>query len=127
MRFDEYLDKSDAGKLLNDEVITLIHAYVKSLEPKYFKLICISVMPNHVHLLIKQNQILEIIMQTLKGGLSFKINKQLKNKGTLWDSNYFDKVIRNEKHFQLTYNYIKNNAAKANLKNADERFYGIYG
>ena len=39
---------------------------------------------------------------------------------------YFDKVVRDEKQFQVTYNYIKNNAYKANLVDADMRFYGIY-
>ncbi len=126
LKIDKHLDKSEVGRLLNEKVIDLIHDYTKSLEPKYYKLICISIMPNHIHLLIKQNQQLEQIMQKLKGGLSFQINKILERKGTLWDSNYFDKVIRDEKHFQLTYNYIKHNAVKANLKDADKRFYGMY-
>jgi len=126
MEIDEYLDKSTAGKLLNGDVIAIIHDYVKSLEPKFIKLICISIMPNHIHLLIQQKQKLDKIMQSIKGGLSFQINKQLNRKGALWDSNYFDKVIRNEKHFEITYKYIKYNAVKANLKDANRRFYGIY-
>ena len=102
LKIDEYLDKSNAGCILNGSIITLIHDYVKSLEPKYYRLICISVMPNHVHVLIQQNQQLSKIMQYLKGGLAFAINKKLKTKGSLWDCNYFDKAIRDEKHFQVT-------------------------
>jgi REP element-mobilizing transposase RayT len=126
LAIDEYLDGSHKGNLLNDKVISLIHDYVKSLEPNYIKLICISIMPNHIHLLIQQNKELKSIMQILKGGLSFKINSKLNRKGALWDSNYFDKVIRSEKHFRLTYNYIKNNAIKARLNDASKRFFGVY-
>lgn len=83
-------------------------------------------MPNHIHILLIQNNDLAKIMQLIKGGLSFLINKKLDIPGPLWQKDYFDKGIRDEEHFNLTYKYIKNNALKAGLLDADMRFYGLY-
>ena len=38
-------------------------------------------------------------MQKLKGGLAFKFNKHLGLKGGFWERDYFDKAIRDERHF----------------------------
>jgi len=125
-KIDDYLDQSDNGCYLNNEIIDLIIQYSLQLDPEYYQLFCLSVIPNHVHILFQQKQELNKIMQKLKGGLAFSINKRLNNSGTLWQRGYFDKAMRDEKHFQTTYNYIKNNAIKANLADATERFYGVY-
>ncbi len=74
------------------------------------------------HLLV-QYQELAKVMQKIKGGLSFLINKELQRKGTFWQKDYFDKVIRDERHLETVLKYIKNNAIKAGLSDADERFY----
>jgi REP element-mobilizing transposase RayT len=50
----------------------------------------------------------------------------LRQGSSLWERGYFDKAIRDEKHFQIVYDYIKNNAIKAKLHDAKQRFYGIY-
>jgi REP element-mobilizing transposase RayT len=126
LAMDKYLDTSDKGRLLNNEVIKLVIDYCKNLEPKLYQLICLSVMPNHIHILFEQKQNMGAIMQQLKGGLAFKINQQLNLKGSLWERNYFDKTIRDEKHLQVTYDYIKNNAYKAKLLDAEKRFYSVH-
>lgn len=64
-------------------------------------------MSNHVHLLFKQKDDLKKIVKILKGSSSNHINKLLQKKGAFWESGYFDKAIRNEKHFMTTYEYIK--------------------
>jgi len=83
-------------------------------------------MPNHVHILFKEKRELSACMRILKGGSSYKINRLLNKKGNFWTKEYYDKFIRDEKHFEIVYNYIKNNPIKANLHDARERFYGIY-
>ena len=83
-------------------------------------------MPNHIHIILIQHQNLSKILQQIKGTLSHTINKELNKKGTFWQKDYFDKAIRDDKQFELTYNYIKNNAIKANLIDSKERFYSIF-
>ncbi|MGJ0288712.1 hypothetical protein NG748_10940, partial [Aliarcobacter cryaerophilus] len=59
----------------------------------------------------------------IKGKSAFILNKYLKKSGRFWHINYFDKAIREEKHFSRVYQYIENNPIKAELK--DNRvFYG---
>ena len=126
MHIDDYCDQSDKGCYLTGQVTTIMMEHIQSLEPKYYKLLAVSVMPNHVHILFEQRQELKVIMQKIKGVTAFKINQYLGRKGHFWDKSYFDKAIRDERHFQMTYDYIKNNAYKAELQDADIRFYGIY-
>ncbi len=125
-KIDEYLDKSEKGAFLNNEIITKLISYARSLEPDFYKLIAICIMPNHIHLLVKQYKSIGQIMKSFKGGSARLINILLNKSGTLWERDYFDKAIRDEKHFQTTYNYIKNNPIKAELMDSDSRFYGIY-
>ena len=126
MKIDEYCDCSDKGCYLNNEIIHIIMTYLKTLEPDFYRLCAVSIMPNHVHLMIQQKQELSIVMQKIKSAMAFQINKHLSRKGHFWEKSYFDKAIRDEKHFNIVYEYIKNNATKANLKDKDSRFYGIY-
>ncbi len=126
MKIDAYCDQSNKRCYLNNEIITMMITYIQSLEPDFYTLIAVSIMPNHVHLLIQKKLELRIIMQKIKGSTAFQINKLLSRKGIFWEKSYFDKAVRNEKHFNTVYRYIKNNAYKANLKDKNLRFYGAY-
>jgi REP element-mobilizing transposase RayT len=126
LHLDEYLDNCSAGAIFYGELILLLINFFKSKDNIEYKLIAVSIMPNHVHLLLQQLQPLSIIMHHIKGASGYLINKYSQRSGKLWDRGYFDKVVRDEKQFQVTYDYIKNNAYKAGLGDANDRFYGIY-
>lgn len=127
MKIDAYCDQLDKGCYLNGDIITIVMDSLRRLEPKYYELHAVSIMPNHIHLLFQQNAELRIIMQKIKGVTARFVNKHLLRQGSsLWERGYFDKAIRDEKHFQIVYDYIKNNAIKAKLHDAKQRFYGIY-
>ena len=125
-KIDSYLDMSKNGAFLNGQIILDIQKYFQSYDKKIFDLVALVVMPNHIHILFKQNDELKNIMKILKGGSSRIVNKFLNKKGQVWASDYFDKLIRNEEHFSLVYEYIKYNAVKVELNDAEERFYGCY-
>ncbi len=126
MKIDAYLDSSKKGRYLNGEIIELVIDHCKSMEPECYQLICLSVMPNHIHVLFEQYKDLGEIIYKLKGGLAYKINKKLNLKGSFWERDYYDKAIRDERHLKATYDYIENNAPKASLKDAKSRFYSRY-
>ncbi|MEH6453084.1 MAG: transposase [Psychromonas sp.] len=126
LKLDKFLDNSDAGAFLNEEVISLLISFFKAKDEVCYNLIAVSIMPNHVHLLFEQLQPLQDIMQKIKGGSAFLVNKHIGRTGIVWDKGYFDKVVRTEKQFRITYQYIKNNAHGAKLKDAETRFFGIY-
>ena len=123
---DKYLDQSSKGALLNADISQRIISYYRDKEGVDFELIAVSVMPNHIHILFKQNTALPKIIQTFKGGAAHIVNKTLNRTGKVWSRDYFDRVIRNQDHFEKTYRYIQQNAIKANLKDANLRFFGIY-
>ncbi|MEA3405820.1 MAG: transposase [Pseudomonadota bacterium] len=123
---DDYCDKSLLGRDLNDAILDELMRITHALEPDFYQLIAVSIMPNHVHLLFQQKRPTAEIMQKLKGSSALMINRALERQGHFWEKSYFDKAIRNQKHFELTYEYIKNNAIKAGLKDAEQRFWGLY-
>jgi REP element-mobilizing transposase RayT len=125
-KIDQYIDQSSKGAYLNNEVLKYLYRYFVEQDQSLYDLVAFTIMPNHVHILFKQNIELPQIMQRIKGATAFAINKILDRKGIFWEENYYDKVIRDEAHFAQVYDYIKYNAYKANIKNAKERFYGIY-
>jgi REP element-mobilizing transposase RayT len=125
-KIDQYIDKSSKGCYLNSEILDYLYSYYIGKDKSFYDLVAFSIMPNHVHMLFKQNIELPKIMQQIKGATAFEINKILQRKGIFWESNYYDKVIRNETHFEQVYDYIKYNAVKVDLRDAKERFYGIY-
>ncbi len=127
LEVDKYLDGSQNGAYLNDEALITLTGFLKSKNELIYELIAFSIMPNHVHILIKPLKSLSSVMQIIKGTSAKLLNELLKRKGKFWANEYYDKVIRDQTHFESVYRYIKNNPlvlgeAKASLP----RFYGIY-
>ena len=70
-------------------------------ETKY-KLIAWTIMPNHVHLLIKPFEELGTIEHSIKSFTANKINKFLNRSGTFWQKEVFDRYIRDFEHYEKT-------------------------
>ena len=120
---DIYLDNSKFGAYFYGEAIELLKDIIFEKNHIMYEIVIFAIMPNHVHLLIKQLDKIANIVKHIKGKSSFVLNKHLKKSGRFWHINYFDKAIREEKHFAKVYQYIENNPIKAELK--DNRvFYG---
>ena len=88
-----------------------------------YNLLAWSIMPNHVHVLIKDNSDLSKILQSWKsftGKWALKNNKKYglnipKDATEFWMSESWDRFIRDGDHFNNTINYILNNPDKAHL------------
>ncbi|MEA2072335.1 MAG: transposase, partial [Campylobacterota bacterium] len=106
---DNYLDSSNSGAYLNDEVLEYLYDFLKTQDGKLYDLVAFCIMPNHIHLLLKPFDKLPKVMQKIKGSTAHHINKILNKSGKFWASNYYDKAIRDERHFIVVYEYIKNN------------------
>lgn len=128
LAIDDYLDQSPLGAHLNSEILFVLFDYLHSKKGKFYKLAAFCIMPNHVHLLIKPLEDLAVVMKMIKGNTARSINQLLNLHGSFWAPDYFDRLIRNEQHFRIAYDYIKNNPLKLEESiNASQRFYGIYG
>ena len=126
-KMDQYLDYSKKGALLNGKVIEKIKAYYLGCDKTIFEIEALSIMPNHIHVLVRQNSDLSNVVRILKGGAAHIVNEVLERKGAVWSRDYYDKIVRDERHYRVVYEYIKYNAFKAGLEDAEERFYGKYG
>lgn len=72
------------------------------------------VMPNHIHVLfqISEGHHLQDIVHSWKSFTAHGINKILGRTGALWQREYWDRLIRSQRHFDWTRNYILQNPAK---------------
>jgi putative transposase len=82
------------------------------------------VMPNHVHILmtVPGEISLEKAMQLIKGGFSFRANKELGFRGEIWQRGFSDVRVADERSFQQHREYIENNPVKAGLANSPEDY-----
>jgi putative transposase len=83
------------------------------------------VMPNHVHALFVQHPSwpLEKLLRTWKSFTSRKINSLVGRNGTLWQRDYFDRLVRNETRFANCVRYIRRNPIKARLHGGEYILY----
>ena len=123
---DQYSDRSKKGAYLNGDVMRFLKEYFIDKDGELYGLVAFCIMPNHVHIIFKQDRELPTIMQQIKGATAYRINKMLNKKGRFWEGSYYDTIVRDEKHFDTVYHYVKNNPLKAGLKDFKERFYSVY-
>jgi type I restriction enzyme R subunit len=76
-----------------------------------YDLDCFVVMPNHVHVVWKlwEGHALKDLIHSIKSFSAHAINKHLKRRGKIWQSNYWDRLIRSEKQLDWTRQYLANN------------------
>ena len=83
------------------------------------------IMPNHLHVLVSiLKGTLPELMHSWKGATAYLINQHLGRKGALWQRDYFDRMIRDARHFERCRRYIANNPEKAGLHNAGYTLWG---
>ena len=88
-----------------------------------YRLLAWVVMPNHVHVLIetRPGHPLDAVVHSWKSVTAHAILKTLATAGetptlpALWQREYFDRFIRDERHLQAVIDYIDNNPVKAGL------------
>ena len=125
-QIDRYLDSSLKGSYFYKENINLMREILFEYDNSLYELIAFAIMPNHIHILIKQKKSLKEIIKQIKGKSAFLLNKKLNKKGKFWANEYYDKAIRDEKHFFITIEYILQNPIKAELKDSTQRVYCKY-
>ena len=86
-------------------------------------LIIAVLMPNHLHMILGlEENSLEKVMHSLKSFTSNQINKERGFRGTVWQSGYFEKIIRGEGHMRELISYCLANPVKAGLVDTWEEY-----
>ena len=127
-QLEDWLDQGFGSCVLKDpdvseKVVTRMH----SGNGDCYELGCYVVMPNHVHAVIRPlvpgDHDLEDVMKIWKGGSAREINQHLKRRGTLWQRESYDRIIRDEEHLWSVIQYIGRNPAKAKLSAGTARLW----
>jgi len=123
---EQWLDVGHGSCVLRrPECACLVDGTLQHFEGQRRALIASIVMPNHAHALFAQNaeRPLEKILRSWKSFTSRKINALLGRDGGLWQRDYFDRLVRDEKHFANCVHYIRRNPRRARLR---DREYILY-
>ena len=117
-RVEAYLDQGHGTCYLKEpRLAAIVQDALLFHDGTKYRLAAWTVMPNHVHLLCTPcaGHSLAEIMHSLKSYTSNEANKVLSRKGRFWQKEYFDRYIRNVRHYSKVLAYIENNPVKARL------------
>jgi putative transposase len=90
--------------------------------PERYLLHAFVLMPDHFHLLITPSASLELAIQCIKGGYSFRAKREFKWVGDIWVTGFADHRIRDEEDFEIHRAYIANNPVKARFVEHAEQY-----
>jgi putative transposase len=123
---EQWLDAGYGSCILRrHDCAEIVAETLRYFDGKRVAIISSVVMPNHVHTLFVQNADwpLEKLLRSWKSFASRKINSLLARGGSLWQPDYFDRLVRDEKHFANCVRYIRRNPIKARLERGEYILY----
>ena len=137
-KYERILDKADFGKkwLQDKRIAKIVRSALFYNDSKKYDLIAFTIMPNHVHIIIRpykeettesvelksRQYILTVIIGNIKSYTATMANRILNKRGAFWQHESYDHVIRDEKELMRIIEYILNNPVKARLCNSPDEW-----
>ena len=115
----------DAGHgecvLRRPECAALVAEALRHFDGDRVALLTFAVMPNHVHVLFVLNaaHTLAKLIYSWKRYTANGINALLGRSGTLWQKDYFDRLVRDARHLANCVRYVRRNPVKARLREGE--------
>ncbi len=126
-QIEKWLDQSYGECVLRDpeiagevEKVLMFHDLGRYVQHSWV------VMPNHVHAMfsLHPDEEIDSVLKSWKGVSARRVNARLDRAGTkLWQTNYFDRLIRDGSHFRNVACYIRRNPERARLRAGEYRLY----
>ena len=122
------------GRILSPEARHIVLDCIKHWNGRRFELYAVSVMPDHVHMLIEPSikdlsesgdslfYTLSEILKTIKSFTAHEINLLAKKRGAVWEQESFDCLIRSERDLQEKFHYIVRNPWAAGIVGPNEDY-----
>jgi putative DNA methylase len=120
-RMEAYLDQGYGACHLSDvRIAKVVQDSLLHFDTERYRMSAWVIMPNHVLLLAAPcyGYALSDIMHSIKSYTAQQANRILGRKGRFWFEDYFDRYIRNAKHFENAVDYIESNPVRAGLCSA---------
>lgn len=113
--------------LADSRVADMMEQTLKHDDGKKYDLISYCIMPNHVHVLIRVSEgvSLSSILHTWRSYSAHEANKILGRSGDFWMKDYYDRYIRDARHYTAVVQYIKDNPVKAGLGTQASRLLAV--
>ncbi len=118
-KIEAYLDTGSGECVLrNSRIAGIVADALRFGDGKRYSLFAWCVMPNHVHVLVQpfSGHGLATILASWKSFTARRVNSVLRRKGTLWQREYFDRLIRDDNELKRAIEYIRDNPIKAGLR-----------
>jgi REP element-mobilizing transposase RayT len=119
-KVDKYLDDG-RGKcwMREDRIARVVANALAFFEGARYRLFAWCVMPNHVHVVLQPFPGCELpkILHSWKSYAAKEINSILCSEGRVWEVEYYDHLIRDQRDFNAQVEYVLANPRKAGLKN----------
>lgn len=120
-------------KLLQPAERTITLDAIKFLDQRKWIVFAAVIMPDHVHVLgqphfnaDKGAISLSEILHSIKNFSSHAINKLANSRGSIWQDESFDRIIRDDNEFMEKWQYIRNNPVTARLVDQSESYPWLY-
>ncbi|MBL8206904.1 MAG: transposase [Blastocatellia bacterium] len=117
-RIQNYLDAGHGNCWLRDNRLAeIVQSALLHFDAAQYRMHAWCVMPNHVHALFTPNPgyVMSRIVGDWKSVTAHRCSKLLDCSGRFWHKEFFDRYIRNERHYHNALVYIENNPVKARL------------
>ena len=125
-------DHGDDARMLYSPIGKLAKACLLEIESHFQSIIIDNwiIMPNHIHMILRVGREAERIyafpianISTAVGTFKAAVTRAARNaclhSGKLWQSSFYDHIIRNDEDYQAIWNYISGNPSKW----LEDRFY----
>jgi REP element-mobilizing transposase RayT len=124
-RIEAHLDKGTGAAWLRDaRVARLVQEALLYFDGNRYRLHAWVIMPNHVHVLLTpvRDHSLSSIVQSWKSYTAVRANRLLQRQGAFWHRDYFDRYIRDDRHFAAAVTYVEANPVRAGLCASSEEW-----
>ena len=109
---DEWLDAGEGSCCLqHEEMRKIVADAIMYFNGECYLIHSYVIMPNHVHVLLelRNDYKLQDIVNSWKSYSAREINQQIGTSGALWQKEFFDRIVRNQQHYDKISYYIQHN------------------
>jgi len=118
-RLEQYLDSGGgACYLMNSRIADVLAETIRKFDSERYRLFAWCIMPNHVHVVVQPMHDFQLqnILHSWKSYSSQMANRILGRKGSFWQREYYDHLLR-DGELARAISYTAENPAKAGLLN----------
>jgi putative transposase len=130
-KYDALLDKpsDNIQYLRNPDILNVCKSSLHFYDKKEYNLFCYCIMPNHVHLvfdLLSKEKNVGNILGSIKKYSARRANKILHRFGHFWQTESYDRLVRDDTELYFILRYVLLNPVNAGLVKNWKDWQGIY-